>query len=52
MGKRVFTIDDKMYIVDDTGKIKTILIQEDAPVPQKAMEEIIKALAKIALKDD
>ena len=52
MGKRVYTINGKMYIVDDeTGKIMTIIIQEGAPVPQKDLEELIKILAKNQ-KDD
>jgi peroxiredoxin len=53
MGKKVYTIEDKMYIVDDqTGKIKTILVQEDAPIPQKHLEELIKLLAKQASKNE
>jgi hypothetical protein len=49
MGKRVFTINGKMYIIDDiTGKIGTILIQEDVPIPQKDLEELIRILAKMA----
>jgi len=49
MGKRVFTINGKMYIIDDiTGKIGTILIQEDVPIPQKDLEELIRILVKMA----
>ena len=49
MGKRVFTINGKMYVIDDiTGKIGTILIQEDVPIPQKDLEELIRILAKMA----
>ena len=51
MGKKVYTINGNMYIIDDdTGKIKTIIIQDD-PVPQKEIDEIIKFLAKNQ-KDD
>ena len=51
MGKKVYTINGKMYIIDDeTGKIKTIIIQDDQ-VPQKEIDEIIKFLAKNQ-KDD
>ena len=46
MGKKVYTINGKMYVIDDdTGKIKTIIVQEE-PVSQKDLEEIIKFLAK------
>ena len=49
MGKQVFTINGRMYIIDDaTGKIGTILIQEDVPIPQKDLEELIRILAKLA----
>ena len=49
MGKRVFTINGKMYVIDDkTGKIGTIIIQEDAQIPQRDLEELIKILAKLA----
>ena len=52
MGKKVYTIDGKMYIIDDeTGKIKTIVIQEE-PVSQKDMDEIIKFLAKNQKEED
>jgi len=51
MGKKVYTINGKMYIVDDeTGKVKTIEIKEDA-IPQRDMEELVKILAKNQ-KDD
>jgi len=51
MGKKVYTINGKMYIIDDeTGKIKTIIVQED-PIPQNELDEIIKVLAKNQ-KDD
>jgi len=48
MGKDVYTVNGKMYIVDDeTGKILTIEIK-DEPVPQRDHDEIIKILAKQA----
>jgi len=51
MGKKVYTINGKMYIVDDeTGKIKTIEIKEE-PIPQIDIEELVKILAKNQ-KDD
>jgi len=53
MGKTVFTINGKMYVIDDaTGKIGTIIVQEDAPIPQKDLEELIKILAKMAKLDE
>ena len=46
MGKRVYTINGKMYLIDDeTGKILTIEIKEES-VSQRDMDEIIKTLAK------
>jgi hypothetical protein len=51
MGKKVYTINGKMYIVDDeTGKVKTIEIKEEA-IPQRDMEELVKILAQHQ-KDD
>ena len=48
MGKNVYTVNGRMYIVDDeTGKILTIEIKDD-PVPQRDHDEIIKILAKQA----
>jgi UDP-glucose 6-dehydrogenase len=45
MGKKVYTINGKMFLVDDeTGKIKTINISEE-PVSQRDLDELIKALA-------
>jgi len=53
MGKKVYTINGKMYIIDDeTGKIKTIVIQDDTPIPQREMDEIIKFLAKNQKNND
>ena len=52
MGKKVYTIGGKMYIIDDdTGKIKTIEVK-DEPIPQKEMDEIIKFLAKHQREDE
>jgi hypothetical protein len=51
MGKKVYTINGKMYIIDDeTGKIRTIIVQ-DEPIPQKELDEIIIFLTKNQ-KDD
>jgi peroxiredoxin len=51
MGKKVYTVNGTMYIIDDeTGKIKTIEIK-DEPIPQRDLEELIKILAQNQ-KDD
>jgi len=51
MGKKVYTINGKMYIIDDeTGEIKTIVVQE-GQIPPNELKEIIKVLAKNQ-KDD
>ncbi|MDR0442610.1 MAG: hypothetical protein LBH44_04290 [Treponema sp.] len=50
MGKDIYTVNGKMYIVDDeTGKILTVEIK-DEPVSQRDHDEIIKILAKQAKK--
>jgi len=46
MGKKVYNINGKMFIIDDeTGEIKTIQIQND-PVSPDDLKEIIKILSK------
>jgi predicted DNA-binding protein (MmcQ/YjbR family) len=46
MGKKVYTVNGKMYIVDDeTGKVKTIEIKEE-PIPQRDLDELIKLLVR------
>jgi hypothetical protein len=51
MGKKVYTINGNMYIVDDeTGKILTLIVKEGT-IPQRDLEELIKILAKNQ-KDD
>ena len=46
MGKKIYTINGLMYIIDDeTGKIKTAEIKDD-PIPQRDLDELIKILAK------
>jgi len=51
MGKKVYTINGKMYIVnDETGEIETIHIDNDQ-IPPNDLKELIKILAKNQ-KDD
>jgi DNA-binding protein YbaB len=46
MGKKVYTINGKLYIIDDgTGKVKTVEIKDEA-IPQRDMEELVKILAQ------
>ena len=46
MGKKIYTIDGKMFIIDDeTGKVKEVIVK-DTNVSLKDMEEIIKLLAQ------
>ena len=48
MGIKTYFINGNYYIIDDeTGKIKTVVIQ-DTPVPQRDLEELIKILAREA----
>ena len=52
MGKKVYTINGRMYLInDETGKIGTIVVQDDVPIPQKDLEELIKILAKNQKED-
>jgi len=51
MGKKVYTINGKMYIVnDETGEIETIHIDNEQ-IPPNDLKELIKILAKNQ-KDD
>jgi hypothetical protein len=44
MGKKVYTVNGNLYIIDDeTGKIKTVQIKDDQ-IPQRDLDEIIKIL--------
>jgi len=44
MGKKVYTVNGNLYIIDDeTGKIKTVQIK-DEQIPQRDLDEIIKIL--------
>lgn len=48
MGKKVYTINGNLYIIDDeTGKIKTVSIK-DEQIPQRDLDELIKVLMKEA----
>ena len=51
MGKKVYTINGRMYIInDETGDIETIHIGNE-PISPNDLKEIIKLLAKNQ-KDD
>ncbi|MDR0443620.1 MAG: hypothetical protein LBH44_09460 [Treponema sp.] len=46
MGRKVYTINGQMYIIDDeTGEIKTVHIESE-PIPPKDLKELIKLLAQ------
>jgi hypothetical protein len=48
MGKKVYTINGNLYIIDDeTGKIKTVQIKDDQ-IPQRDLDELIKILMQEA----
>ena len=52
MGKKVYTINGKMYLVDDeTGEIKVIRIENETISPND-LKELIKILAQGQKKDD
>jgi hypothetical protein len=51
MGKKVYTINGNMYIIDDeTGEIGTIRIEKNQ-IPPNDLKELIKILAQNQ-KDD
>jgi hypothetical protein len=48
MGKKVYTINGRMYIInDETGDIETIHIGSEQ-IPPNDLKELIKLLAKLA----
>jgi hypothetical protein len=52
MGKKVYTVNGNLYIIDDeTGKIKTVQIKDDQ-VPQRDLDELIKILMQEAKNND
>jgi len=52
MGKKVYTVNGNLYVIDDeTGKIKTVQIKDDQ-VPQRDLDEIIKILIQEAKEKD
>jgi hypothetical protein len=52
MGKKVYTVDGHLYIVDDeTGKVKEIIIKE-TNIPIETFEKLIKILAAEANKKE
>jgi hypothetical protein len=47
MGKKVYTINGRMYIInDDTGEIETIVIEKEKQIPPNDLKELIKLLAQ------
>jgi len=51
MGKKVYTINGRMYLVnDETGEVETIHIDNDQ-VPPNDMKELIKILAQNQKED-
>jgi hypothetical protein len=52
MGKKIYTVDGHLYIVDDeTGKVKEVIIKE-TNIPVETLEKLIKILATEANKND
>ena len=52
MGKKVFTINERYYIVDDdTGEVLSIEIKRNEPIPPGDIQELIKVLAKESKKE-
>ena len=45
MGKKIYTIDGRLYLVDDeTGKVKEVIIK-DTNIAMETIEKLIKILA-------
>ena len=52
MGKKIYTVDGHLYIVDDeTGKVKEVIIK-DTTIPAETLEKLIKILATEANRDN
>ena len=52
MGKQVYTINGNMYIInDETGKIGRIVVEENVPISQNDLDELIKLLANLAKRN-
>ena len=50
MGKKIYTVDDHYYLIDDeTGKVKEVLVK-DTSISQDTLEKLIKLLAAEANK--
>jgi hypothetical protein len=48
--KKVYTVDEHLYIVDDeTGKVKEVIIKE-TNIPVETLEKLIKIMATEANK--
>ena len=46
MGKKIYTIDGHMYLIDDeTGKVKEVIIKE-TNIPMETLEKLIRILAE------
>jgi hypothetical protein len=51
MGKKIYTIEGRQYIVDDeTGKVREVIIKE-TNIPPETMEKLIQILATEANKN-
>jgi hypothetical protein len=51
MGEKVYTVNGRMYIIDEeTGEIKTLVIKNDQ-IPPDDLKEIIKILANNQKED-
>ena len=47
MGNKVYEVNGRMYLIDnETGKVKEVIIQEDADIPKEDLIKIIIILAK------
>jgi len=52
MGKKIYTVEGRQYIVDDeTGKVKEVIIKE-TNIPPDILEKLIKILAVEANKNN
>ena len=52
MGKKVYTVNGSLYVIDDeTGKIKTVLIKDDQ-IPQRDLDELIKIIMQEARRNE
>ncbi|GHV86589.1 hypothetical protein AGMMS50230_21970 [Spirochaetia bacterium] len=49
MSKQLYVVNGHYYFLDDeTGKLRRVIIQDDAPIPSEDIQSLLALLAKLA----